>query len=1105
MNGNVTKEGIKLDLEWMQRIGIGGFQNFDAALATPQVVERRLAFMTPEWIDALRYTVDLAEQLELEMAIAASPGWSETGGPWVKPGQAIKKLVWSETQIDGGHRYEGVLPSPPAITGPFQDVPKAPDFGSTPKEGVGLYADSAVVAYPVTSEMPDAQGPVISIASPTADNSNASTDTTVLSDGALTQALKLKFGSAATPACIAFDYRRATTISSLRLAMSIGADFFRSPTATPVFEAGDDGASFRKVTDIPAGDIVQHTIAFAPATARYFRVCFTPPPSPFTDLLEAAAPGANMIIPFGGGKTPDAMEIYELQLFSKPRVNRAEEKAGFAFVADYYSIPTAPVAPGDAVPMAKVIDLTRQMKPDGTLVWTPPAGRWKILRFGYSLTGKENHPASAEATGLEVDKLDRNHVKAYLDTYLGKYEAALGPERIGAKGVRALLVDSIETGPQNWTESLPAEFRRRRGYDLTPWLPALAGVIVGSAPESDHFLYDFRRTLAELIADNHYGQIAESAKARGLIQYGEALEQGRPVLGDDMEMRRHASVPMAAMWTYSAKAGAPMPVRYADIRGAASVAHIYGQNLVAAESLTSALAPWAFAPRDLKPMMDMEFVLGVNRPVIHTSVHQPLLDRTPGLTLLIFGQYFNRNESWAEQAGPWVSYMTRASHLLQQGRFAADVAYFYGEEAPLTALYREQITPDAPTGYGFDFANTDVVLNRLQVDNGDLVTDTGMRYKLLYLGGTSRYMTLPVLRRIKELVANGATVAGDRPISSPSLADDPEEFAKLAASLWSGKTTSSLVESGRGPFDTPGKRRDFCRAKGRVISGRNVDAALARLGVARDFDYRKPQADSEIMFLHRRLADAEVYFLTNRKPRQESIEASFRVTGKRPELWRAETGRSEPVSYRIENGRTLVSLPFAPHDAFFVVFREPTKVNQVTVTAPAATALASLTAEWTVSFQSGRGGPASPRKMTTGSWSEHPDAAIRYFSGTASYSQPLAVSAAWLKDDSRLVLDLGDVRELAEVLVNGRSLGILWHPPYRVDVSEAVRAGSNQVEVRVTNLWVNRLIGDAQPGAQKVTFTIFPPYRSDAPLRISGLLGPVRLESVPSTTTSGEK
>lgn len=1076
MNGNITKEGIRLDLEWMSRVGIGGFQNFDAALLTPQVVPKRLIYMTPEWIDALSYTVDLAEQHGLEMAIAASPGWSETGGPWVQPEQAMKKLVWSETQIEGGKRFAGKLREPPNTTGPFQDVPQAATITTHPKPGVKYYADAAVIAYPISGR--DEPVPVVSESV-----GGAPIDAGVLRDGALTNSVKVKFGTTAAPGCLVYDYRRPATIASLLLGLPIGSDFFRSPLATPVLEASDDGKSFRKVADVPSGVIAQHTISFAPVSARYFRVCFAPPPPPFTDLLDATAPGANMLGLFNAGKRAASIEVNELQLFATPRVHHAEEKAGFAHASNYYAIPTAAVDAALAVPTAKVIDLTREMKPDGTLAWTPPKGRWKVLRFGYSLTGKENHPATPEATGLEVDKLDREHVKAYLDTYLGNYERAVGAQRVGAKGIRALLVDSIEVGSQNWTETLPAEFRRRRGYELAPWMPALVGVIVGSAEQTDNFLYDFRRTLGELLADNHYGQVAQTAKARGLIQYGEALEQGRPTLGDDMEMRRHASIPMAAMWTYSPKVGAPTPPRFADIRGAASVAHIYGQNLVAAESLTSAFAPWAHSPRDLKPMIDMEFVLGINRPVIHTSVHQPLADRTPGLTLAIFGQFFTRNESWAEQAGPWMTYLSRTSHMLQQGRFAADVAYFYGEEAPLTALYREQPTLDAPTGHGFDFVNADVVLNRLQVDDGDLVTTTGMRYRVLYLGGTSERMTLPVLRRIEQLVAQGATVAGKGPIATPSLADDAQEFAATADRLWSGGS----------------------KTKGKVIAARDANDALAQLGVMRDFDYVKPQPDSDIMFLHRRLDDGEAYFLTNRKSREEMIQADFRVTGKRPEIWRADTGRKQPVSYRIESGTTSVMLRFAPHDAYFVVFRETPTIDRAVLSPTSVTPLTTLTGNWNVTFQPGRGGPADARKLAAGSWSDNPDPAVRYFSGTASYSRELSVPAAWTAGSGRLMLDLGEVHELAEVLVNGRSLGIVWHPPYRVDITDAVRRGANRIEAHVTNLWVNRLIGDAQPNVkEKITFTTFPPYLPDAPLRPSGLIGPVRLEHVDSPAASAQ-
>lgn len=1129
MNGNVTKQGIRLDLEWMKRVGIGGLQNFDAALATPQVVENRLAYMTPEWQDAFRYAADLAQEKGLELAIATSAGWSETGGPWVTPEQAMKKLVWSETDVSGGQRFSGELRQPPSIAGPFQDAPLTAGIEGPPRPAPDFYRDIAVIAYelpssatPATSAMAreagalpraaigpaarkfgaqdsgawymtaqasEARDGVTSesathVAAASAKRAAAvglglervistglttrvgarTVDAGLLSDSALGTGVAITAGSGAD-SCVSFDYAEPTRVTSLRLALPIATDFFHSPRAVPVLESSTDGKSFAKVTEVPAGNLIQHTISFPAVTAKYFRVCFAPPPSPFTDLFGAAAPGVNMGGPLGppGGEAPPPLEVLELQLFSQARVHRFEEKAGFAFVPDYYAIPTPQVDAADATPKARVIDLTASMRPDGTLKWKAPRGNWRIVRFGYSLTGKTNHPATEEATGLEVDKLNRAHVKTYLDTYLARYEKMLGPTRLGAQGVRALLVDSIEVGAQNWTEQLPQEFKRRRGYDLTPWMPALTGAIIGSAAESDKFLYDFRRTIAELLSDSHYAQIADSAKSRGLTHYGEALEQGRPVLGDDMEMRRHTNIPMAALWTFKPEQGAT-PVRYADIRGAASVAHIYGQNLVAAESLTSAFAPWNFAPRDLKPMIDLEFVLGVNRPVIHTSVHQPLVNKAPGLTLAIFGQYFNRNESWAEQASAWVSYLSRTSHLLQQGHFAADVLYFYGEEAPLTALYGNTITPDAPTAHGFDFANTDVLLNRVKAQGGALVTDTGMRYRLLWLGGSSSRMTLPTLKRIAELVEQGATVAGPLPTESPGLADDPREFQRIVATL-----------------------------RSRISSDADANAALARLGITKDFEFRSLKPDTDVMFLHRHLEDGEIYFLTNRKDREERIDAWFRVTGRSGEIWRATDGKQEPLSFQMDDERTHLSLPFAPYESYFVVFRNRIAGKHLTMPGVPWLTVADLSKEWSLTFQPGRGAPTEPRTTQMGSWTNDPDARVRYFSGTATYKRTFNIPPAVRNRRGALMLDLGDVKEMAEVIVNGRSLGILWHPPYRLNVHDALRAGQNTIELRVTNLWVNRLIGDAQPGASAVTFTVSPPYRADAPLRPSGLLGPVTL------------
>lgn len=1038
MNGNVTKEGIRRDLDWMNRIGIGGVDAIDASIDTPQVVEKRLVYMTPQWKEAFGYASGLTRRHGMELSIDSSPGWSETGGPWVSPQAAMKKLVWSSMAVEGGHPFHARLAGPPANPGPFQNILK-------PVPGVGsFYRDALVIAYraqtvdPAAAIMDSDAGPV---------------DAGLLTDGDLSKAIDLKPQQQGAPVWIRAAYAAPVQIQGVTLALSTNDSLGFAARV----EASDDGNSWRAVADIPKAAqvrrfaLLQQTIAFAPVTARFFRLVVKPDaPIPTSLRIVDRAPGLADA-PSSPAPTEEARSyrLFELAFHARATVHEFEKKAGFAIARDNYAI-AAPVeaAPGTAVRRDDVVDLTSRMGADGMLDWTPPAGRWTVLRLGYSLTGAENHPATAEATGLEVDKLNRAHVRDYMEHYLDTY----------GDGPTSLTVDSTEVGAQNWTETILDDFRWLRGYDPVPWLPALTGVVVESAADSDKFLWDFRRTIAELLAENHYGEIAKIASERGLIDYAEALEDHRPTFGDDIEMRRHAQIPMAAMWAYGARP-APLPTYIADIQGAASVAHVYGKGLVAAESLTSAGQPWAYAPRTLKPVVDMEFVLGVNRVVIHSSVHQPV-ERPPGLSLNAYGQFFNRLESWAELAKGWIDYIARCSFLLQQGRAAADIAYFYGEEAPITGLFGDKPV-DVPRGYGFDFVGSDAVLGRLSVDHGALVTPSGMRYRLLYLGGSSRFMTLKVLRRLSDLVAQGAVVAGQRPIASPSLADDPKQFEALAQSLF-----------GAGEH-----------GQGRVFA--SLEAALAGLSLAPDFDYTA-QAGSEVLATHRHLKDGELYFLTNRLERRETIQASFRVAGLSAEIWDAVTGRVMKVPVTQDQGRSQASLDLPAYGSAFVIFRK----SAASPAAPAAsTVLQELHGPWRITFQPGRGVSKPVTRSSLSSWSDDPE--LRYFSGTAIYTTQFDLPASALK--SRLTLDLGDVREVAEVRLNGKLLGTAWTAPFAVELAGA-RPGWNALSITVANLWVNRLIGDAQPGAQeKHSFTTIPTYRADAPLRPSGLLGPVSL------------
>ena len=1060
LNGNITKTGIQKDLEWMSRIGIGGMQNFDAALKTPQVVERRLAYMTPEWKDAFQYSAALAAKLDLEMGIAASPGWSETGGPWVKPADGMKKLVWSETVVAGGKPFKGKLTRPPSVTGPYQDIARAPAFMETsqPRKLPRMYADVGVYAIPVSSA--PAREPL-----PRVTAAGRALNARLLADHDVAKTLDVDGGTPERPTVIRYAYQRPQTIRSATLYFpGVSSIFFGAPIQ-PVLEASQDGGRWTAVAGITLAG-VPTTVSFAPVTARHFRIVLRVKAA---SVPEMFMPGPGIAGTGFGGPPARTIGIAEARLSSQPRINRAEAKAGFSIAEDYYALDKdTPDEPGRA-PDA-VVDLTDKLAADGTLAWTPPAGNWKIIRIGYSLTGTENHPATAEATGLEVDKYDARAVRDYMTTYLDMYQKTVGPDLMGKTGLRAIVTDSTEVGASNWTPQLVARFKRLRGYDPGPWMPALTGEIVGSRKRSDAFLYDFRRTLAELTASEHYRVVAEVARERGLTVYSEALEGGRVSLGDDMAMRRHADIPMAAMWSFKNDA-AMSKVNLADMRGAASVAHVYGQNLVAAESLTSAFTPWAYGPGDLRPMIDLEFVSGINRPVIHTSVHQPSDDKKPGLSLEMFGQYFNRHDTWAEMAKPWVDYLARSSFLLQQGRFVADVAYFYGEDAPLVGLYQTSPVADAPTRYAYDFVNADIVMDKLSVDGQRLVADSGASYRVLYLGGSSHKMTLTMLQRLKALATAGATIVGPAPTGSPSLMDDAPTFAALAGELWA-----------------PGG--DTAVGKGRVIDSRDIEKALASLGIAPDFSH-SPTASS-MLFLHRKLDDGDLYFLTNRGAAADKAELRFRVAGKTPAIWRADTGRIEPVSFRVEGGQTVVSADVAAHDAFFVVFRDPLAATSAVVPAKAFTQAAALDQGWDVSFD-GLAAPAPLRLERLRSLSDDADPKVKYFSGTTIYRNGFTVAQADGK--TPMVLDLGALSDVAHVFVNGKDAGYVWRAPYTVDVTSLVAPGRNTIEIKVANLWVNRLIGDAQPGAAKVAFTTLPTYLANAALRPAGLLGPVVIKT----------
>lgn len=1061
MAGNVSAQGARLDLDWMRRIGIGGVHAFSGGkLPEPIVVPKPIAFMSPEWQAIFRQSVGQAREASMELGIAGSPGWSETGGPWVSPVDAMKKYVWAETVVEGGRPLARALPAPPRVSGAFQGA-------KTGKSSLEAYGEASVFAFPT----PALEAPAEPIKWSTAAGDITLSET---SPGAPTEGVSLRLvpDAGRQEVWLQASFTKPVAVGAVSLGVQNGAILTVEAEQAPgVFERVGEG-----VIDATTGPLAhgapQETLAFTPVTTQRLRLRFAPlPDKPLPPVARLAPPPGKL-----------AYAISRLRVHGGARINGFEAKAGFEPTIHEDVGPT-PDAPIDAViDPARVIDLSDKLRPDGSLDWTPPKGRWTIVRLGWSLTGAVNAPAEPSATGLEVDKLDAAAVGRYLDHYLGLYQEASGGA-LGANGVQTLLTDSWEAGVQNWTPAMLAQFRVRRGYDPKPWLPVLTGRVVQSAQASERFLFDYRQTLKDLVIDNHYGVIAKTAKARGMGYYTEVQGDYPRAIVDGMTAKARADIPTAEFWyrPFSTQPGQP-PLK-ADLQEAASAAHLYGKPLVAAEALTVAAMfdPWSFSPAMLKPVADEIFARGVNRLLLHESHMQPLPDAKPGLGLFIFGQYFNRNETWAEQAAPWVSYLSRTSYMLQQGRYVADVAYFYGEERNLTELFKERINTDVPLGHGYDYVNPEALLTLLSVQDGRLVTPSGMSYRVLFLPDTVTRFSLPALGKIGDLVRDGAVLVAKRPTGGLGMASPDAEIAKLANQIWGDGAQGHVY------------------GKGRVYS--DLATALAAEHIGPDLAFEGAASPKDLLTLHRQAADADIYFISNQSAAPQSATASFRVEGRAPEVWRAETGQSQAIGYQQIQGATRLQLELAAHEAIFVVFRKPATAKSLTLPAPQRRQLAPLDGPWTLAFEPKRGAPKSATFDKLISWPESADPGIKYFSGTATYTREIRIDKAWLKAGQRVELDLGEVRELASIVVNGKPIETVWHAPYRVDLTQALAPGKNTLSIQVTNLWPNRLIGDKQPGADPVAFAPASPYTAKSPLMPSGLFGPVSLVGVSSGPT----
>jgi hypothetical protein len=720
------------------------------------------------------------------------------------------------------------------------------------------------------------------------------------------------------------------------------------------------------------------------------------------------------------------------------------------------------ISPDDVVILSDKADAA------GRLRWNVPAGTWSIFRFAYSPTGKTN------AWGLYTDGMSAEALDKTWDATIGLMLQEMTPDE--RKGLYAVEDDSWEAGETTWTGLFPTEFQKLRGYNLIPWLPVLAGETMGAAGDANAVKRDYCRTIADLVATNHYAHLRQLAGRNGLVCFSEPAGPNTRQL-DLMKDCKGVDVAMGEFWVPSPHR--PTPARRFLLRNAASANHIYGKPFTPCEGFTSIGPFWEESFFDLKNTADQAFCDGCNLVVIHNFSQSPSVTAMPGYVYFA-GTEYNRNVTWWNQTPAFHSYLGRCSFLLQQGLFVADALYYRGDGIGLGESMKTDPALPAP-GYDHDNCNLDALLTRVGVKNGRLVLPDGMSYRILVLPDDSP-VAPEALNKIAELVEGGATVVGPRPSREAGLvtAEKKAKFDALAARLWTGDS------------------RDNHLGAGRVIAGETPAQVLRKMNIPPDFEYTGLSARGELDWIHRRAGETDIYYLASRWDPKEQVACFFRVCGKQPELWNPVTGEiRSSAAFRQEAGRTIVPLEFDPRGSVFVVFRKPISPyaqGAASSNYPVIVPRSELTGPWAVSFDPKWGGPAEATFDSLVDWTKRAEAGIRYYSGTAVYRKQFNLTSLPAAGE-KLLLNLGEVHEEASVRLNGADLGVVWTRPPRVDITRAVRAGKNDLEITVVNLWPNRLIGDAGlPPENRFTETNIRKFVPTTPLLLSGLLGPVKLE-----------
>lgn len=1041
MQGAVSKQGITADLEAMKQNGIAGAYLMpikgvpEKPWLTPSVEQ-----LSPLWWEMVKHAFTEADRLGIEIGFHICDGFALAGGPWITPELSMQKVVWKSTEVSGGKQIAITLPQPESYQGYYKDI--ATFAYPTPKgENISSYTIKPKVSTSITD-----------------------TDAQFLANENNEENFRSE-----SPCWIQYSFDKPFTCRTIQVIPS--GNNFQAQRLT--VESSNDGVNFRKIVQlIPPRQGWQNqdftmTHSIPETTARYFRFVYN---------KEGSEPGSEDL---DAAKWKQSLKIKGIYLSSDARINQFEGKNGSVWRVSPRTTDIQ-IPKSLAINQKDLIDITQFVDKNGKLNWKAPKGNWTILRMGHTSTGHTN-ATGGKGAGLECDKFNPEAIRLQFDSWFGKALDIAGKD-LASRVVKVFHVDSWECGSQNWSPTFQKEFKKRRGYDLVTFLPVMAGIPINNTDFSERVLYDVRQTISELVADKFYKELKTLVNERN-IQFS-AENVSPTMLSDGMLHYQHVDIPMNEFWLQS-----PTHDKPNDVLDAVSGAHIYGKNIIQAESFTQLRTMWNETPAMVKSLQDREYALGINKLSYHVYVHNPWLDRKPGMTLDGIGFYFQRDQTWWNLGRAWVDYATRCHALLQYGKPVVDIAVFTGEELPRRAILPDRLVPFLPglfgkekvetekirlanvgtpshqmpvgvnhssnitdasqwvnalRGYHYDSFNADALLRLATAKDGKIVLPNGLKYDVLLIPGKhpmqpdADYMSQEVADKITELVKLGCKIM---------INELPDKTTGVNNNI------SNLV------WDNS--------IKNKTIGLPYTNETLDNLGVARDFIViENNQYAKDIAFTHRKGNDADIYFVANQKAENRSISVSLRESGRNVELWNPVTTEiNSDISWVIKDNRTVFNLNLDENESVFIVLKTPTDKTENKAATYHQTARISLNTPWSVQFDAAQRGLKNAVEFETlADWSENTNDSIKYYSGEAIYMNTFTLSPA---KDRKYIISFDEIHDLAGVKVNGISCGIIWTKPYSLDITKALKEGTNHIEITVANTWANRMMGDEDFGIEK--------------------------------------